>query len=109
MSKSDSNTFSESIGPRDKELGDNQAFEVELAKSGKVLQVGENEFLIDVLNHAKVGIPSSCTQGICGTCMTPFLSGNVEHRDIVLTEKQRESFMCICVGRAKGGRLVLDV
>jgi ferredoxin-NADP reductase/fatty acid desaturase len=90
---------------------DNQPFEVELARSGKILQVGKDEFLIDVLHRAKVGIPCSCTQGICGSCITPVVSGDIEHRDAILTDEERKlgNQMCVCVGRARGGRLVLDV
>lgn len=105
----DTALFSEAFTARKFSNVDNQPFEVELARSGKVLQVGENEFLIDVLNRAKAGIPCSCTQGICGSCITPVVSGDIEHRDAILTDVERSEKMCVCVGRARGGRLVLDV
>ena len=84
---------------------------MELARSGKVLQVGEDEYLLDVLNRAKAGVPCSCTQGICGSCITPVLSGDIDHRDAVLTDAERKEGrkMCVCVSRATAGRLVLDI
>ena len=107
----DNALFSENFKPRELVNATNTSFEVELARSGKVLQVGENEFLLDVLNRAKAGIPCSCTQGICGSCITPVISGDIDHRDAILSEKERQqgNKMCVCVGRARSGRLVLDI
>ena len=107
----DNALFSENFKPRELVAAKNVAFEVELAHSGKVLQVGEDEFLLDVLNRAKAGIPCSCTQGICGSCVTPVISGDIDHRDAVLSDEERQqgNKMCVCVGRARSGRLVLDI
>ena len=54
---------------------------------------------------------SSCRKGTCGTCETPVLEGEVEHRDSVLTpdEQAAGDTMMICVSRAAGPRLVLDL
>jgi hypothetical protein len=37
------------------------------------------------------------------------LAGEVEHRDELLTDAERADSMLICVSRARGGRLVLDL
>jgi ferredoxin-NADP reductase/fatty acid desaturase len=89
----------------------NLPFEVKIASSGKVFQVAADEFLIDVLNRNHCGVPCSCTQGICGSCITPVASGEIEHRDAILTDTERAAGdqMCVCVGRARGGRIVLDI
>ncbi len=102
---------SETFVAREIEPSRNRPFEVELAKSGKTLQIAADEYLIDVLNANDCGIPCSCTQGICGSCLTPVLDGIPEHRDAILTDEERArgDQMCVCVGRAKGDRLVLDV
>jgi ferredoxin-NADP reductase/fatty acid desaturase len=107
----DAAMFSENFKPREQSAAKNVSFEVELARSGKVLQVGEDEYLLDVLNSAKAGVPCSCTQGICGSCITPVVSGDIDHRDAVLSDKEREQGekMCVCVSRARSGRLVLDI
>ena len=107
----DTAIFSENFKPRERSTTENVSFEVELARSGQVLQVGEDEYLLDVLNKAKAGVPCSCTQGICGSCITPVLSGDIDHRDAVLSDEQRRSgeTMCVCVSRARSHRLVLDI
>ena len=104
--------FSETFVAREIDMSENKAFEVELARSGKVLTVEPDQFLLDVLNDNGAGVICSCTQGICGSCITPVLSGQPEHRDVIMTDAERAANdkMCVCVGRAKTGeRLVLDL
>jgi tetrachlorobenzoquinone reductase len=86
-------------------------FEVELARSGRVIQVGADVTVLDAVRSAGVDAPSSCEMGICGTCETKVLSGVVDHRDELLTdaEKAQGSVMMICVSRAQCPRLVLDL
>ena len=54
---------------------------------------------------------SSCEEGICGSCETAVLAGEIDHRDSLLTDDERAAgdTMLICVSRARGGRLVLDL
>lgn len=87
------------------------AFEVELASSGEVLRVGPDEFLIDVLHSAGYYVMCSCTQGMCGSCLTPVLSGEPDHRDFILSDDDHAAndVMTVCVSRSKSERLVLDL
>lgn len=103
--------FSETFVPPAPSHEENQRFEVELARSGKVLAVEAHESLLDVLNNNDCPVICSCTQGICGSCMTPVLSGVPEHRDAVLTDAERDANnqMTVCVSRAKSARIVLDL
>ena len=67
--------------------------------------------VLDAVAGAGVVVLSSCRVGTCGTCETPVLEGPVEHRDSVLTpaEQGEDTAMMICVSRAAGPRLVLDL
>ena len=108
----DQTIFSETFVAREIDMSENKTFEVELARSGKILTVKPDQFLLDVLNDNGAGVICSCTQGICGSCITPVLSGEPEHRDAVMSDAERAANdkMCVCVGRAKSGdRLVLDL
>ncbi|MEU9003044.1 2Fe-2S iron-sulfur cluster binding domain-containing protein, partial [Streptomyces sp. NPDC048551] len=51
----------------------------------------------------------SCEQGFCGTCQHRVLAGAVEHRDELLTDGERTDSMLLCVSRAAGERLTLDL
>ncbi|MCQ4214301.1 PDR/VanB family oxidoreductase [Streptomyces longispororuber] len=91
--------------------GDDEAFEVELARSGRTLTVPAGRSVLGTLQDAGVEVLYSCAEGTCGTCETEVLAGEVDHRDSVLTaqERDRNDTMMVCVSRAKGGRLTLDL
>lgn len=86
-------------------------FEVQLASTGRCLQVPADRSVADVLLEAGIDIPLSCEQGVCGTCMTRVLEGEPEHRDMFLTdaEKARNDQFTPCCSRARSARLVLDL
>jgi len=87
------------------------AFEVELAQSGMMLTVPPENSILEVVEEAGVVVLSSCREGTCGTCETPVLEGQVDHRDSLLTpaEQAANNTMFICVSRAACPRLVLDL
>lgn len=93
------------------DTSEDNSFEVQVASSSKVYVVGEDESIISVLAADGVEIPVSCQQGICGSCITRVLDGKVDHRDQVLTDKERndESWFTPCCSRALSKRLVLDI
>ena len=76
------------------------------------MQVAADQSALAALRAARPGVGYSCQQGFCGTCVQRVISGEVEHRDLTLTDAQRDfGQMLVCVSRAKseGGRLVLDL
>ncbi|MPY55721.1 PDR/VanB family oxidoreductase [Streptomyces spongiae] len=87
------------------------AFEVELARSGTVLQVPADQTLLSVLEDAGADVISSCAEGTCGSCETMVLAGDIDHRDSVLSESERAAGdrLMICVSRCRGPKLVLDL
>jgi ferredoxin-NADP reductase/fatty acid desaturase len=106
------NMFSEAFSaPAPSAAIANKPFEVELARTGKILQVSADESLLDVLNNHGCGVISSCMQGVCGSCITPVMAGEPEHRDAILTDEERQtnSQMCVCVSRAISSKIVLDL
>ncbi|WP_110208454.1 PDR/VanB family oxidoreductase [Nocardioides daejeonensis] len=88
-----------------------EAFEVEIASSGRRIRVPEGCSIIEALTGAGVAVDFSCAEGTCGTCETGVLGGVPDHRDVVLTEEEKASgdVMMICVGRCLEGPLVLDL
>jgi dimethylamine monooxygenase subunit B len=92
------------------DFGPKQAFEVELKKSNKVLEIPEGEDLLDVLLANNIDAPYSCKIGGCGSCLIDVKDGEVDHRDVFLTDSERDNKVILtCVSRAKSGRLVLDL
>nr|WP_239521789.1 PDR/VanB family oxidoreductase [Geodermatophilus sabuli] len=87
------------------------SFEVELTVSGLTLTVPPDRSVLDVVEDAGIAVLSSCQEGTCGTCETPVLAGEVDHRDSLLTpaEQAANDTMFICVSRAACPRLVLEL
>lgn len=92
-------------------LESDRAFQVELARSGKTIQVGKDQTITEAIRAAGVHIPVSCEQGVCGTCLTPVLSGTPDHRDKFLTAQERaqNDQFTPCCSRSKTPKLVLDI
>jgi tetrachlorobenzoquinone reductase len=87
------------------------SYVVELARSRRTFVIPTGETILDVLRTAGIAVRSSCEQGICGTCETAVLSGMPDHRDAVLSERERAEgrTMMICCSGSRGDRLVLDL
>ncbi|MFY9514623.1 MAG: PDR/VanB family oxidoreductase [Rubrivivax sp.] len=92
------------------EAGD-RGFEVVLSSSGRTLQVAADQTLLQALIAAGCDPMFDCQRGECGVCAVPVLDGEIEHRDHVLSarEKAANNVIQVCVSRAKGARLVLDL
>ena len=87
------------------------SFEVQLQKSGQTLQVSKDQSILKVLQDAGHDVPFSCSEGICGTCMTKVIAGQPDHWDMYLTPEEQEKGDCImvCCSRSQTARLVLDL
>jgi ferredoxin-NADP reductase len=100
------------FAPRSRPEGEvSDSFEVVCQASGKTVTVPADKSILEVLGENGVQVPCSCEQGICGTCETRVVSGEVDHRDSILSSAERAASqtMMICVSRSRGPRLVLDV
>ncbi len=88
---------------------ENHAFALKLARSGKVLTVPADKSATDVLTENGVQIDVKCSDGLCGVCKCGLISGDVEHRDFVLSKKQRETNVILCQSRAAEPDGVIEV
>lgn len=89
-------------------------FSITLARRTKTLRVSETQSVFDVLHEAGLlNVEYACEDGLCGACKVKVLSGEIEHRDFVLTpaEKNQQNTMIACVSRAaeESSRLILDI
>jgi ferredoxin-NADP reductase len=88
-----------------------EAFNAVLRRSGRSLHVPAGMSLLDALQGAGIDVPSSCREGVCGTCEVAVVGGRPDHRDHVLSAGERASnrMMMACVSRACDGRIELDL
>jgi len=86
-------------------------FDIVCERSGARVTVPADTSALAALAGAGIDVPSSCTEGICGTCETRVLAGAVDHRDYLLTDDERAAgtAMFICVSRAAGPEITLDL
>ncbi|MEM7357636.1 MAG: 2Fe-2S iron-sulfur cluster-binding protein [Pseudomonadota bacterium] len=89
----------------------NHDCEVELARSGQRIQVPAEQSIAEALLENGVHIDLKCSDGLCGVCQCGVVSGEVEHRDYVLSKSQREHSIITCQSRPKhpGDKIVLDL
>ena len=92
------------------ELAPGEPFEVELTCSGETFVVDSGVSLLEALEALGTTVPSMCRQGVCGECRVPVRAGEVLHRDLYLSQAERDAgdAMMACVSRA-AGRLELDL
>jgi len=84
---------------------DGLPFELELARSRRLLQVPADRSALDVMLDADPTTACSCRQGFCGTCKVKVVSGDVDRRG---RTAEGDDEMLVCVSRANGGRIVID-
>jgi len=99
----------ESFAPEARQTEGDTPFEVTIASTGKTIHVPADTTLLAVLKAAGHDIATSCRQGICGSCMVPYLAGEPDHRDQALTEDERRGFLTVCCSRALTPGLTLDL
>lgn len=91
-------------------MTENHEFTVEFPEEDISFQVSADESIAQAAHRNQVEILTACEDGQCGTCVVKVIKGEVHHRDRALTpEKRAEGWMCACVSRAKGEKLVLEI
>jgi vanillate O-demethylase ferredoxin subunit len=93
------------------ETPSDRPFRVKLMRTGTTVEVSARQSMLQALSASGVQIASSCGAGICGSCLVTVVDGQVDHRDGFLSaeEKQNNDMMCVCVSRALGPELAVDL
>jgi len=84
-------------------------FSLELARSGRRIEVSAEQSLLEALESAGLEVPNLCRGGVCGQCATRHLNGDIEHRDHFLSAVERGEFLMPCVSRGCGSSVLLDL
>jgi len=107
----DANVHTEHFGAAPATGDGDTAFTVRLQRSGMLVDVPADKTVVAALASAGVVIPTSCEQGVCGTCLTNVVEGLPDHRDQYLTptEQTENRQFLPCVSRARCKLLVIDL
>lgn len=93
------------------EVATEGGYTLELARSGKTIEVVEGETMLDALLAAGVDIGFACGEGVCGTCEVKILEGIADHRDHFLSDEDKaaNTSIMVCCSGVKSPRMVLDI
>lgn len=86
-------------------------YELVLTESGHTLRLSPEANILEVVLALGLDVENDCRDGICGSCITPIRSGTADHRDLVLTKREKAAMdkMLICVSRPTCARLELEL
>ncbi|TSD87175.1 oxidoreductase [Mycobacterium sp. KBS0706] len=88
-------------------------FAIRLTRSGKTVQVGRHESMLEAIEAAGVDAPFLCRGGACGQCEAAVVAcdGTLLHHDVYLTDEEKASGrkVMVCVSRFEGTTLHLDL
>jgi ferredoxin-NADP reductase len=81
--------------------GQTAVFSVEFVRSGRTVRCAADENVLDAAFAAGLAPPSSCGQGLCGTCKTTLLSGAVDmqHQGGIRPREIAQGKLLICCSK----------
>jgi ferredoxin len=84
-----------------------RTFQVRFTRSGRTVQVGENDRVLDAGLKAGVRLAFDCRKGRCKTCMLK-VDGIIDQSDawLISNEELAEGYALICVGKPRSDLLV---
>jgi vanillate O-demethylase ferredoxin subunit len=88
---------------------DSEELVIEIQSTGQKINVTRDESIIDALARSGIEIQTSCQSGLCGTCKTGYISGDVEHGDCILSDAEHQEYFTPCISHIRSGTLVLDL
>ncbi|OEC94834.1 MULTISPECIES: FAD-binding oxidoreductase [unclassified Rhizobium] len=65
-------------GPEVEQQPVQQIYRVEFSKQRRMLQVSSDQTVLAAAKKGSIRLPSSCSNGMCGTCKSKLVSGSVE-------------------------------
>ncbi|XVJ96759.1 2Fe-2S iron-sulfur cluster-binding protein (plasmid) [Burkholderia vietnamiensis] len=87
-----------------------QTYTVRLSRSGRAFTMNATETVLAAAKKAGVAVPSSCSQGVCGTCKTKLLEGSVDmqHNGGIRDREVVKGLRLLCCSRPTSD-LVLEL
>ncbi|MEK6418361.1 MAG: hybrid-cluster NAD(P)-dependent oxidoreductase [Burkholderia gladioli] len=85
-------------------------FTVTLARSSRSFTMAASDTVLAAARKAGIAVPSSCSQGICGTCKTRLIEGEVtmNHNGGIREREVQKGFRLLCCSRPSSD-LVLEL
>jgi len=84
-------------------------FRIRIKSTGDTFDVAPDQSILNTLRENGYAVESSCTSGLCGVCRVPYLEGEPDHRDMILSEDEKTKCLTSCISRCKSEEIVLDL
>ena len=85
-------------------------FEIRIASTGATYTVPIDKTILDVLWENGIEHEFGCGEGMCQTCLTFYMEGEVDHKDVLGDDEfDRNKYLTVCKSRAISDVLVLDL
>jgi len=88
---------------------EDRPFVLKLTRRGIEVPVPADASAVDALHDLGIDVPTSCAQGVCGTCVVRWTGGEPEHRDHCLSATERQHKLALCCSRAKSAVLEVEL
>ena len=78
-------------------------YKIEFTKLGRTIECGPDQFILDAAKAAGLRLPFACAKGVCGTCKTKKLSGEVvmTHGGGIRQREIDQGMVLVCCGKPK--------
>lgn len=90
-------------------LSDSSGLAIQIQSTGQKISLTRADSLVEALAKLGIEVSTSCQSGLCGTCKTRYISGDVEHGDCILSDAEHGEYLTPCISHIKSGTLVLDL
>lgn len=92
-------------------LDPGEPFAVQVASTGEEFTVDSGVSLLEALESRGYAVPNMCRRGVCGECRIPVSGGGITHRDLYLSDAEKDAgdSLMACVSRADGQTLELTL
>ena len=85
-----------------------QRFRIELARSRQVLDCAADQTILDAARRAGLRLPSACSRGLCGTCKSKLVTGEVtmNHAGGIRQREIDQGQILLCCSTPRGDLVI---
>jgi ferredoxin-NADP reductase len=88
---------------------DTPPYRLDLLRRKLTIEVHAGESMLSALKRHNINVDYGCEGGTCGRCRIGYVSGEIQHRDFVLSDVERRSTLISCVCGVTSESAALDL
>jgi ferredoxin-NADP reductase len=93
----------------DKPVFGSPSYRIELLRRKLTIDVLAGETMLSALKRHKIDIDYGCEGGTCGRCRIRYVSGQIQHNDLVLSNDERRTTLISCICGVTSESVALDL